>query len=98
MKILKSFDLNRDEELCKSISNKNLNQCLKICKRRYTKESVINQKVQKVVPVIDGNWKLECEKWSKTFWKIFGTKNMLNQTNTKHFSKPEDNSKLAKNF
>ena len=43
-------------------------------------------------------WKLECEKCSKTFCKIFGRQNMQNQTNTKHFSNPEDIFKSAKNF
>ena len=43
-------------------------------------------------------WELECEKCSKTFCKIFGRQNMQNQTNTKHFSNPEDIFKSAKNI
>ena len=42
-------------------------------------------------------WELECERWPKTFWKIFGRQNMQNETNTKHFSIPEDMFKWAKN-
>ena len=50
-------------------------------------------KIQKFVVVLD-----ECEKCSKTFCKIFGRQNMQNQTNTKHFSNPEDIFKSPKNF
>ena len=50
-------------------------------------------KIQKFVVVLD-----ECEKCSKSFCKIFGRQNMQNQTNTKHFSNPEDIFKSAKDF
>ena len=33
-------------------------------------------------------WELECEKFSKTFCKIFGRQNIQNQNNTNHFSNP----------
>ena len=35
-------------------------------------------------------WEIQCEKYSKTFCKIFGRKNIQNQNNTKRFSNPED--------
>ena len=54
MRILKSLDLKRASELLKKISNQNLTQWLKICKRSFTKKSVNNQKVQNFVPVLDG--------------------------------------------
>ena len=43
-----------------------------------------NQRVQK------------CEKCSKTFYKIFETQNMQNQTNLKYSSNPKDIFKSAK--
>ena len=43
-------------------------------------------------------WELQCEKCSKTFCKIFGNQNIQKQTNTKHFSNPEDTFNSAKNF
>ena len=49
----------------------------------YTKRRVNNQKVQKFVPVSIRR-ELECEKFSKTFCKIFARQNMQNQANTKH--------------
>ena len=42
-------------------------------------------------------WELEYEKRSKTFCKIFARQNMQNQTNTKHFSNP-DNILVKVNF
>ena len=41
------------------MSNDNSNQRLKICERRYTVRSVSNQKVQKFMPVLDGNLSAE---------------------------------------
>ena len=43
-------------------------------------------------------WELKCEKCSKTFGKIFERQNVQNQTNTKHFSNPDDIFKSATNF
>ena len=43
-------------------------------------------------------WEFQCEKCSKTFWKIFGRQNIQNQTNIKHSSNPEDIFKSTKNF
>ena len=37
------------------ILKQNLHQLLKMCKRSYTKGTANNQKVQKLVPVLDGN-------------------------------------------
>ena len=59
MRILKSLDLNRDPEIYRKISNHNLKRWLKICKRSYTKRSVNNQKVQKFVAVLDGNFSVK---------------------------------------
>ena len=59
MRILKSLDLNRDQELYRKNSNQNLNQSLNICKRSYTKGSVDNQKAQKSVLVLDGNLRVK---------------------------------------
>ena len=58
-------------------------------------ESINNQKVQKFVPVLDGNSSMKNA--PKLSAKIRKT-NMQNQTNTKHFSNPEDIFKSAKNF
>ena len=44
------MDLYRDQEIYQ-----NLKQWLKISKTSYTKKSVNNQKVQKFVPVFEGN-------------------------------------------
>ena len=38
----------------------------------------------------------KCEKCSKTFYKIFETQNMQNQTNLKYSSNPKDIFKSAK--
>ena len=43
-------------------------------------------------------WELECEKRSKTFYKIFGRQNMRNQKYAKDSSNSEDIFKSAKNF
>ena len=40
---------------------------------------------------------LECEKCSKTFWKIFARQNMQNQSNAKHASNSEDIFNSTKN-
>ena len=55
MRILKSPDLNGDQELYRKISRQNLNQWLKTCKRSYTKRSVNKEKVQKFVSVLGVN-------------------------------------------
>ena len=54
MRILKSLNLSRNQELYKNVLNHHLNRWLKICKRRYTKGSANNQMVQKLVQVLDG--------------------------------------------
>ena len=52
MRILKSPDLNNDQELYRKVSRQNLNQWLKACERSYTKRNVNKQKVQKFVSVL----------------------------------------------
>ena len=59
-------------------------------------EDVNNQKVQKFVPVLEGN--LNVKNAPKIFCQIFVRQNMQNQTNAKHSINSKDIFKSTKNF
>ena len=88
--------LNRDQEIYHKISGQNLNQSLKISKTSYTKGSVNNQKVQKFVPVLEGN--LSVKNAPKRSAKYLEDKYAKSNKCKKHSSNSEEIFKSTKNF